>query len=148
MTNEEAIQYLTDVCLGCEDYEKATQECLGAELCFEARRTAIKALSQQTEDAISRNNAITSICQWGTTLERIGKYQVTVAEMKQNCADMLRNLPSITPKQRTGHWIEVTNGRGGHECDLCHEYAPSYQDGDEWLTKYCPNCGAKMEVEG
>ena len=53
-------------------------------------------------------------------------------------------MPSATPTERTGHWIKVTNGRGGHECDICHEYAPSYQDGDEYLTKYCPNCGAKM----
>lgn len=45
---------------------------------------------------------------------------------------------------KTGHWIEVTNGRGGHECDICHDYAPSYQSGDEYLTIYCPNCGAKM----
>lgn len=50
-------------------------------------------------------------------------------------------------KQKTGHWILVTNGRGGHECDQCHEYAPSYQSGGEYLSKHCPNCGAKMESE-
>ena len=61
--------------------------------------------------------------------------------------EAIRDLPPVTPKQRTGHWIEVTNGRGGHECNLCHEYAPSYQDGDEWLTKHCPNCGARMEEQ-
>ena len=55
----------------------------------------------------------------------------------------IRDLPF--EERRTGHWIPVTNGRGGHECDICHEYAPSYQSGDEHLTKYCPNCGAKME---
>jgi predicted RNA-binding Zn-ribbon protein involved in translation (DUF1610 family) len=43
-----------------------------------------------------------------------------------------------------GEWIEVTNGRGGHECNQCGEYAPSYQSGDEYLSKFCPNCGAKM----
>jgi hypothetical protein len=46
--------------------------------------------------------------------------------------------------QRTGHWITVTNRRGGHECSLCHVYAPSYKNGDEWLTKYCPKCGCRM----
>jgi hypothetical protein len=56
------------------------------------------------------------------------------------------DLPPIQPKIKTGYWIPVTNGRGGHECSLCHEYAPSYQNGDEWITKHCPNCGAKMEV--
>ena len=44
----------------------------------------------------------------------------------------------------TGEWIEVTNGRGGHECSECHSYAPSYASGDEHLSDYCPNCGAKM----
>ena len=58
--------------------------------------------------------------------------------------DDIEDLPSVTPQPKTGHWIEVTNGRGGHECDLCHEYAPSYKDGDERLTKYYPSCGAKM----
>lgn len=47
-------------------------------------------------------------------------------------------------EQKTAHWIKVTNGRGGHECDICHEYAPSYKNGDEYLTKFCPDCGAKM----
>lgn len=48
-------------------------------------------------------------------------------------------------KPRKGKWIPVTNGRGGHECDQCHEYAPSWQTGEERLTNYCSNCGARME---
>lgn len=43
-----------------------------------------------------------------------------------------------------GRWTPVTNGRGGFECSICHSYAPSYQDGVEWLSPYCPNCGARM----
>lgn len=42
-------------------------------------------------------------------------------------------------------WIPVTNGRGGHECSRCHEYAPCYQDGSEHLSAFCVLCGAKME---
>lgn len=61
----------------------------------------IKVLSNSDRDAISRNNAITSICQWGTTLEKVGKCQITVAEMKQTCADMLNELPSIQSKPKT-----------------------------------------------
>lgn len=63
------------------------------------------------------------------------------------CINILREMPIVTPQPKMGHWIEVTNGRGGHECDLCHEYAPSYQNGDEYLSKHCPNCGAKMQAE-
>jgi len=60
----------------------------------------------------------------------------------------IENLPSVTPIHKIGKWIKVTNGRGGHECNICHNYAQSFQNGDEHLTKYCPNCGAEMqEVE-
>ena len=48
-------------------------------------------------------------------------------------------------KAKAGKWIPVTNGRGGMECSICHEYAPSYQNGAEYLSKYCPSCGAKLE---
>ena len=59
--------------------------------------------------------------------------------------ERLKKLPPANSQEpKTGHWITVTNGRGGHECSLCHEYAPSYQNGDEWLTKYCPGCGCRM----
>ena len=65
--------------------------------------------------------------------------------MLLNAEQFIHLLPSVRPQEpKTGHWIKVTNGRGGHECDLCHEYAPSYQSGKEYLTNYCPNCGAKM----
>lgn len=57
-------------------------------------------------------------------------------------------LPPVTPQEpRKGHWIKVTNGRGGHECDVCHDYAPSFQSGNEYLSAFCPNCGADMRGE-
>lgn len=59
--------------------------------------------------------------------------------------NIIEDLPSAQPERKSGKWIPVTNGRGGHECSLCHTYAPSYQSGNEWLTDYCPNCGTKME---
>lgn len=48
---------------------------------------------------------------------------------------------------KKGKWILVTNGRGGHECSRCHDYAPSYQNGNERLSNYCPTCGADMRDE-
>ena len=45
-----------------------------------------------------------------------------------------------------GRWIPVTNGRGGFECSVCTNYAPSYRDGVEWHSRFCPTCGAKVEA--
>ena len=56
--------------------------------------------------------------------------------------------PTIEPEVRHGRWISVKNGRGGHECDQCHNYAPSYQTGEEHLSDYCQNCGAQMDATG
>lgn len=56
----------------------------------------------------------------------------------------LDELIGAYEREKTGKWIPVTNGRGGFECNKCHNYAPSYQDGVEWLSDFCPNCGARM----
>lgn len=75
------------------------------------------------------------------TLDELG---ITYENEKQELAKLLGldDLPSVTPK---GKWVKVKNGRGGHECNICHTYAPSYQNGDEYLSRFCPNCGAKMD---
>ena len=59
----------------------------------------------------------------------------------------ISELPSAQLERKKGEWIPVTNGRGGFECNRCHCYAPSYQDGVEWLSAFCPNCGADMRGE-
>lgn len=59
---------------------------------------------------------------------------------------IINNTPSAdaAPVMR-GEWMGVTHGRGGHECSKCRGYAPSFQNGVEYLSSYCPNCGAKIE---
>ena len=49
----------------------------------------------------------------------------------------IEDLPSVTPKQRTGHWIDEF---GGCECSECGRLEAGYSD-------YCPNCGANMEEQ-
>lgn len=62
------------------------------------------------------------------------------------CCEEIDKQPTIEAEPvRHGRWIPVTNGRGGHECDQCRNYAPSYQTGKEHLSDYCPNCGARMD---
>ena len=57
---------------------------------------------------------------------------------------IVNGLPTIDPVKH-GEWVGVAHGRGGHECSKCRGYAPSFQNGVEYLSNYCPNCGAKME---
>lgn len=67
----------------------------------------------------------------------------------QEVEDLINSAPTIEPERKTGRWepVPATNGRGGHFCNRCYEYAPSWKTGEERLTNYCPNCGAYMEGE-
>lgn len=55
----------------------------------------------------------------------------------------IKNLPPVTPKQRTGKWIPITNKNGTRialRCDACGESPKHAIESD-----FCPNCGTKME---
>jgi len=58
----------------------------------------------------------------------------------------LLSLPSVTPQQRIGHWIDImVEDMPAQACDQCNTFYPlAYTGGGH---KYCPNCGAKMESE-
>lgn len=64
--------------------------------------------------------------------------------LKADVIEWLKEFPSAQPERKTGRWIPVTNGRGGHKCNRCGCYAPSYQSGTEWLSNFCPECNADM----
>ena len=70
-----------------------------------------------------------------------------ILEDKKTIGQIIDEQPTIEPERKTGHWIPVTNGRGGHQCDRCGSYAPSYQSGAEWLSNFCPECNADMRGE-
>ena len=56
------------------------------------------------------------------------------------------NMPSVTPKPKTGHWIfkndDYYNWLECSECGYGSEGEVKY--GED--TPYCPNCGCRMEV--
>lgn len=101
------------------------------------------------DDLISRQAAIDAldeyIEEYSYDLDEDGYHNPKWCAM-QEAKMTIQRLPSAEPERKTGRWVPVTNGRGGHECDKCHEYAPSWTTGEEHLTNYCPNCGARMEV--
>ena len=61
--------------------------------------------------------------------------------------DYIKNLPSITPQPKTGHWIEKDGYDGDtyYDCSECGESWATIE-GTPWDNEwdYCPSCGAKM----
>lgn len=63
--------------------------------------------------------------------------------------EALRKLPSVEPERKTGKWILLDEcANEGWYCDQCHKKV-FRADFSNTMKKYkfCPNCGAKMEVE-
>ena len=60
----------------------------------------------------------------------------------------LAQLPSVTPKRKTGKWIEVDDAynRIRGRCSACGWEAHMYED-DVVGMWFCPNCGADMRGE-
>ena len=57
-------------------------------------------------------------------------------------------LPSVTPKQRAGKWIDLGDCEQCSKCKGTHlkEIQTVYGKATWIKSKFCPNCGAKMEV--
>ena len=53
---------------------------------------------EKCEDAISREAVISAVCAWGTKKERNAELMISMAEVKQSIADILADLPSVTPQ--------------------------------------------------
>lgn len=67
--------------------------------------------------------------------------------------EVLDNLPSVQPKEKTGKWKQVLARRDDdgyilrdYKCTNCFGIILSVPDDDENLPRYCCMCGAKMEV--
>ncbi len=110
----------------------------------DAVNMAIKSLEQEPcEDCISRK----------TVRQALDKY-IQKAQSNGTKDDLIsfeelviKNLPSVQPKAKTGHWIEVIdeidslgNKTWHHECSICGN-----TDSGWGKDNYCPNCGAKMQ---
>lgn len=98
-------------------------------------------------DCISRQAIESALYNLGLGDEENGgvEYKCALADVKAE----LKNIPSVEPESKIGRWIEhewaeELDGEGylisNFECDKCHAWAGADYD-------YCPNCGAKMEVD-
>jgi len=57
-------------------------------------------------------------------------------------AATLERLAELEDKETRGKWIF---GGYYHKCSKCYDYAPFTESGEEYLSDFCPNCGATME---
>ena len=68
-------------------------------------------------------------------------------ELKENPHQLwyrIQALPSVTPQQRTGRWID---DEFGSKCSCCGIYTHLDKFDRPMKFKCCSMCGAKMEVE-
>ena len=123
MTREEAIDLLDNLIGMIEDNHNSDYD--------KALKMAIKSLEQEPcEDAISRQTVL------------------DMMQLKMSDKELYKavyDLPSVTPKPKTGHWI-YDKKSDLSKCSICGAYCPHDELG-RIETYYCPNCGAKMESE-
>ena len=139
MTREQAIEIIRQECL-CVDRDcNIEKNCGNCDLALpskepilEAYNMAIKVLEKEPcEDAISRQ----------AVLEAIRKCHCE-EWIKADIGAPIEALPSVTPVEKVGHWIEE---RTYMECPKCHDIW-HYEENQTERFKCCPNCGAKMQA--
>ena len=91
----------------------------------------------ESEDAIDRENILISFSEY------LNSGFADSIEDFEEYTNIVKKVPSVQPKAKTGHWIETTvRGSISLVCSECGADLGSICE-----TNYCPNCGAKMESE-
>lgn len=117
---------------------------------FDAMRAIANGTQQESRseipntcgDAVSREAVIEWLADRTEIYDEMGNF-VSADKVRKKCEDMISELPSVTPQQRTGRWIKQNYG-WNWQCSECGFVTPP--SAKEIFT-FCPNCGAKMEAE-
>lgn len=109
--------------------------------------SAVERMKEQEQnlDAINRKTAIKTIDSWLSCDD----YNEAEREIMRAARSMLLGLPSVTPNQKTGHWVQAKRPFNFRfKCSECGRPAlKSERNGNDVKSKYCPRCGARMESE-
>lgn len=99
---------------------------------------ALPAEPEPCEDAVSKETILKFLDDWMSVLDE-NCHNQSVSDLKIIKRDF-ENLPSVTPKQRTGKWVLICDNNGMHFiCDKCGAWRYHQEQ------KFCGECGAKME---
>ena len=142
MTNEEVIKRLKEA-------RNTIQPFLYVD---EAIDYAIKVLEQQpSEDYISRKSVNTLVDELARAISDERCCITTRGRGTATIMQDILNLPSVTPTRPKGKWKILDEcANEGVYCSKCHKtvFKLEFSHTMKWRNfKYCPNCGAKMEVE-
>ncbi len=111
---------------------------------------AIKALEQESEDAISRQATIDTLLTERKKLDscmqkclennQMSLRALNKAERNRIEEDIyiIKNLPPVTPQPKTGHWIDLPFSFECSECGIIRAKETSGK------YNFCPHCGARM----
>ena len=141
-------------------YEHAKEESEDSRDEFEAMRAIANGTQQESSsenpntcgDAVSRQAVLEAI----EDDSRNGNYSCFASNNDAECfKQIISELPSVTPQQRTGRWewvqYDYNPKLGNWHCSECRSVVMECVDKNEKsyipLYKYCPQCGCKMEVE-
>ena len=86
------------------------------------------------DDLISRQATIYNLANIAKNCAKSDKQKALMGR----CIYMIENMPSVQPEQKTGYWFDV----GSLSCRCSECGGKSNRE-----SRYCPNCGAKMETE-
>jgi len=141
MTREEVIKMFKSMIKGksqlnaCGIHSKYDFRC--GESFFKALEMAIEVLEQKPCDCISRKAVI----------EHYNSGEILQCNhvSRNNLLNYIEDLPPVTPKPKTGHWIEPEDKPiGNGYCSVCGYHPQIYP-----ITfKHCPDCGCKMLPTG
>lgn len=137
MTNEEAAKELM---MAYEDLKHMCYMDCGREAAFNKACENLKA--ESCEDAVSREAVLSALSE--LPHEYKTKEQRARTGGIAACQVIVRELPPVTPKPRSGKWIDKKPNLQSplakmYWCDQCGAHA--------YKSAYCPGCGAKMEGE-
>ena len=106
---------------------------------YDAMETVKRALEQEPSGDLISRQAVLDI-----DFKRI---ILTTAKPAETIEQKVKALPPVTPKSKTGHWIEKDGFDGDvyYDCSECGESWTTIE-GTPWNNEwnYCPNCGCRM----
>lgn len=107
-------------------------------LLINAMKSLPSAHPEPCEDAVSRAK-INAFCH--IIIKRDPDGDNDIVKAFEAFRAYVNSLPSVTPKPRTGKWIDTGSGQ---ECNQCHEIQYGYDS----CRYFCANCGADMRQRG